>query len=125
MKWNAACLVGQWVSMIAFSIFGIGCFATQRAVAEFERLGVPELRLLTGVLQVLGAFGLAAGFWRPMATVAAAAGLALLMAGGLIVRIRVGDPVLLMLPALGMLLLNLFVCLHVYRGSHTLVDETS
>ena len=119
MRSSTACLIGRWLSMIAFLLFGVGCFVTPRAVAEFERFGVPELRHLTGVLQILGAVGLAVGLTSPRVTSVAAAGLALLMAGALCVRARVGDPVVLMLPALGMLVVNLFVFLHVHRASRS------
>ena len=71
-----------------------------------------RFRKFTGVLELLGALGLIAGYFVPPLTVAAAGGLAVLMAAGLIVRIRCRDSPVEMLPASVMLLMNIFIALY-------------
>jgi len=80
-------------------------------VEEFERFGIPRYRRLTGVLEVLGAVGLFVGYFVPVFTLLASGGLALLMALGVAVRLRVRDPWVSMLPAAGLMLLNFSILL--------------
>jgi len=76
---------------------------------EFARYGVPQLRLLTAVLQLLGGIGLLAGFyWRP-AQVISSGGLALMMLAALAVRVRIGDGVFQSLPAFGLMVVNGYI----------------
>ena len=73
-------------------------------VAEFQRYRIPQFRVLTGGLQVLAAVGLLAGLVMPFLGGIAAAGLALQMACGLGVRIKIGDAWHRCLPAAGYML---------------------
>jgi hypothetical protein len=81
---------------------------------EFERYGLSQFRRLTGVLQILGSVGLILGLYAPTLMTLASLGLAMLMALGILVRIRVKDPVVQMLPAFLLLIVNsiiFFLCL--------------
>jgi len=62
-----------------FIFYGASCLWSAAMKAEFERFGLSRYRLLSGVLEILGALGLALGFFFPSLRVAAASGLALLM----------------------------------------------
>ena len=104
--------VSRVLSIVAFLGYGLSCLFANGMVAEFERYGLSRFRRLTGGLEVLGALGLLAGFLVPQLTVVAAGGLALLMLLGVVVRLRVGDRLVLMLPAIFLLLVNLFVVAH-------------
>jgi uncharacterized membrane protein YphA (DoxX/SURF4 family) len=95
--------------IVSFVSYGLVCAFTGAMVEEFERYGMPALRQLTGILEVLGALGLAAGYLYPRLTTISAACLALLMVAAVLVRIRVGDPPLAMLPALFLLGVCVFV----------------
>ena len=97
---------GRVVSIVAFLGYGGACLVPGVLDAEFERYGLPRLRVLTGALEVAGALGLLAGYLVPSLGTAAAAGLALLMLCGLLARVRIRDPLVAMLPALVLLLVN-------------------
>lgn len=85
--------------IISFLIFGTRCLFAQAMVREFERWRVPSLRHITGILEILGAFGLVAGQWLPWVGLLSAGGLSLLMICGLVVRVRVRDSFIHTLPA--------------------------
>jgi hypothetical protein len=73
---------------------------------EFERFGVAKFRLLTGILEILGAIGTLIGLlWTPL-FIFSTLGLGTLMLLGVITRIRVKDPVSQMLPAFILMSLN-------------------
>jgi uncharacterized membrane protein len=78
-------------------------------VVEFKRWGVSELRLITGVLEILGALGLVVGRWIPWVGFISAAGLSLLMVCGLLVRLRIKDAFLQTLPAVIYLIVSVLV----------------
>jgi intracellular septation protein A len=108
---NRALIIAQVVSIIAFLAFGIACLTSPRFIKEFERYRLPNFRRLTGVLEIAGALGLSVGFfYEPLRTLSAAC-LALLMVCGIIARARIKDTFLDMLPALILLIVNLFICL--------------
>lgn len=102
----------QALSIVAFLFYGSSCLLSDGMAMEFERFGLSRFRRLTGALEVLGALGLAAGyFYRPL-TVAAAAGLTLLMVLGVLTRLRIRDPLVEILPAFTLLLVNLYILLY-------------
>ncbi len=77
-------------------------------VAEFERFG---LRRFQGDRRSRGpgALGLLGSYLFPPLVVAASGGLVLLMALGVMARLRVRDPLTANLPALFLLLVNLYL----------------
>ena len=91
---------------MSFLFFGTGCLLTQAARAEFVRYRLARFRVLTGVLQLLGAAGLLAGLGWPPIGAAAAAGLALLMILGVGARRRIQDRWPLQVPAAAYAALN-------------------
>lgn len=99
------------LSISLFLYYGAASLVADGMVAEFERFGLSRFRRLTGVLELLGAVGLAVGLFLPAITVVSAGGLALLMALGVAVRVRVGDTALETLPAVVLGLVNLFILL--------------
>ena len=104
------------VSILAFLFYGLHVLFTDAMAAEFQRYGLAGFRKLTGVVEVLGALGLIAGYFVPVLVVAAAGGLALLMALGVGVRFRSGDSVGQALQALAMFAINLFICVYALRS---------
>lgn len=97
-------------SSISFIGFGGACLGSTRMEREFERYGLAAWRPLLGVLQLSGAAGLMIGLAYPWLGQAAAGGLALMMLAGVIVRIKIKDTVLQMLPAVFYLVLNGYIC---------------
>ncbi len=99
------------LSAVAFLGFGTACLVTRRMREEFERYGLARWRLLVGRLELAGAVGLLAGPWWPRVAVAAAAGLALLMALGVATRVRIRDSLAQTLPAALLFVTNVIVAL--------------
>lgn len=78
---------------------------------EFTRFGLNTLqRFITGVLQLIGAAGLIVGMYYTKVGIAAAAGLALLMLAGFLVRLKIKDGVYKSSPALIFLFLSSIIC---------------
>ena len=99
----------QILSIVIFAWYGMGCFFSARMIHEFERYQVPQLRRLTGVLQVAGAVGLIAGHWFRPFLVFSAGGLALMMLIAVVTRFRIHDPLYLAVPAFSLVLLNAYL----------------
>ncbi|MFD1937345.1 DoxX family protein [Nonomuraea mangrovi] len=75
--------------------------------AQLSRLGVSAgLMRVIGALEILGAVGLIAGLWIEVLGVAAATGLALLMAGAVASHIKARDTAKHTLPSLVLLILS-------------------
>jgi hypothetical protein len=97
-------------SALSFLGYGLGCFCSDYLKGEFRRYHLGAQCRLVGFLQCAAALGLLAGIFFPWVGQAAASGLALMMLVALGVRIRIGDNFLQMLPAIGYLLLNGYLC---------------
>ena len=93
----------------AFLFYGLTCLLFDSMGAEFERFGLSRFRKLTGALEVAGALGLLAGYLFPPLVMAASGGLSLLMLLGVLTRVRLRDPPVSVLPALTLMLLNVYV----------------
>jgi len=78
---------------------------------EFFKYGLPPvLFYVVGVLKVGSALLLIAGIWDPRLVLPAAAVVALLMVGALIMHFKVKDPPIKSLPALLMLIMSASLC---------------
>jgi len=76
----------------SFLFYGLSCLFSNHMKNEFNRFGISQFLKLTGILQILGGFALLIGFWKiPILAFIGAAGLALLMLLGSIVRIKIKD----------------------------------
>ena len=93
----------------AFLFYGLACLFFEGMSAEFERFGLASFRKLTGALEVAGALGLSAGYFFAPLVIAASGGLSLLMLLGVITRVRLRDPLVSLIPALTLMLLNAYV----------------
>ena len=100
------------LSATLFLYYGLSVLFSDAMVTEFDQFGLPDLRKVTGILELLGAVGLFVGYLIPPLVIAASGGLALLMALGLAVRFRSGSSLQDSLAALAMLLINLYICLY-------------
>ena len=101
--------IGQAISIASFAWYGMSCFVSAAMVAEFERYHLARFRSLTGMLQVAGSLGLLAGyFYRPLLLLSAG-GLAAMMLLGVLVRLRIRDPLFAAIPAFAFFALNLFI----------------
>lgn len=103
---NTAFLALNLFSALSFLGFGVACLTTKAMRLEFARYGLSQYRTMTGSLQLVGAVGLVVGVWAPSVGLAAALGLALQMAAGVVVRIRIRDKWLQRTPAAFYCILN-------------------
>lgn len=101
-------------SAVSFIAYGTGCFTSRYLEKEFLRYGFAGQRHLIGVLQLGGSAGLIAGMWFPMAGIAGAGGLSLMMLVAIGVRIRIRDSFVQTIPAIGYFLLNAWLVLQAY-----------
>ena len=82
----------------AFYYYGFETLYGAGPRAEYVRYGIPRLRVPVGCLQLVGATGLLVGLLYEPAGIVGAAGLALMMLIGLVMRARIGDSLRMMLP---------------------------
>jgi hypothetical protein len=97
------------ISCLSFLYHGARCIFSKKIEIEFDRYGLSGFRKLTGVLQILGSLGIAAGFFIGGLTALSSLGLSILMMMGFFVRLKIRDPFLSTLPALFFSVLNFFI----------------
>ena len=77
---------------------------------EFAAYGLPAwFAYVIGTLKVGAALALIVGIWLPVLVLPAAALICLLMLGALFMHVKINDPLKKSVPALGMLMICLFV----------------
>ncbi len=109
-------LAANALSIIMFLGTGVISLRFNGMVEEFRRYGLDRYRRLVGSLEVAGAIGLCVGFaFRPLA-VLSASGLSLLMFFAVLARMRARDAVLQTLPALALMLVNVFIAISALDG---------
>ena len=101
--------IAQAISIASFAWYGMSCFVSAAMVAEFERYRLARFRSLTGTLQLAGSFGLFAGYFSRPLLLVSAGGLATMMLLGVIVRLRIRDPLSAAIPAATLCALNLCI----------------
>jgi hypothetical protein len=100
----------SWLSGLFFIYFGIGCLISEFIVSEFVRYGLEKFRIITGILQILGAAGLLIGlYFDSRILLFSSVGLGVLMICGFIVRININDNFFKCLPSFSFAVLNLFI----------------
>ena len=104
-----------WLSGVSFIYFGIGCLSSEFIISEFIRYGLAKFRVLTGLLQLLGAAGLLIGlYFSPKILLVASIGLGALMVCGFIVRISISDSFFKCLPSFSFAALNLLIAVKAF-----------
>ena len=94
------------VSGASFLYYGFRVLYRTELREEFARYGMPALRPVVGLAEVLGGAAVMLGlFFTPLGAFGAA-GLTVMMALGLIVRFRIHDALRLMVPAASLCALN-------------------
>lgn len=99
----------QVISALGFAGYGVSCLVLERMRAEFSRFGLPELRAITGVLQIAASAGLLLGLRHPWMAFCSALGLCVMMLCAMWVRIRIKDPLTGFLQAFVCFVLNLYI----------------
>ena len=98
-------------------IYGVLVLSSDHMTEEFERYGLLKFRVLTGVLELLGGFGLLAGILYPVLLLLSSGGLCLLMFLGAAVRLRVKDPFIQIIPALLLMMVNGYIFYDAFLSS--------
>lgn len=98
-----------FLSGLAFLIYGPLCLFTPHMKLEFERYQLSGFRKLVGALETLGGLGVWIGVWYEPLLIFSAGGLSLLMLLGLLVRLRLRDPIPQLLPAALLMLINMAI----------------
>ena len=101
---------------LAFLAYGVLCVSSLSLVGDFQRYGVGNLRILTGVLEMLAGVGLLVGLkWRPALSISAG-GLFLLMLIAFGFRVRFRDSVAASLPSVMLSMLNFFLMVRYWEA---------
>lgn len=96
-----------FISALTFIFYGLLCLLTDHMKIEFKRYGLSQFRKLTGTLELLGGTGLLLGQYYTFLLFLSAAGLALLMLLGVIVRLKTRDQMISIIPAFILMVINL------------------
>ncbi len=101
----------QALSILAFGSYGVLTLVSRDMAAEFERYGLGRLRVLIATLQIVGSLGLLAGYYSRPLLLLSAGGFTAMMLLALLVRVRIRDPLVAMIPAFVLMCLNLYLVL--------------
>jgi hypothetical protein len=96
-------------SSISFVVYGLLLLISAKMQEEFRRFQLEKLARLTGILELLGGFGLLVGLKVNFILLISSGGLALLMLLGFGVRLKIRDGFWLTMPSLIFMLLNIYI----------------
>ena len=96
---------------LTFIVYGSLCLLTDHMVTEFTRYGLSRFRKLTGILELLGGVGLIVGLFYPPILFLSSLGLSVLMFLGVLVRLKTRDPLVEILPAFILMIVNILILL--------------
>ncbi|MDG1341509.1 MAG: DoxX family protein [Flavobacteriaceae bacterium] len=99
-------IILSFFSGISFLFYGISSFRSRRMKAEFERWGFLNHRFTIGTFQILGGLGLLLGLMIPYLLLISSLALTLMMLVAILVRIRIKDELLKIIPALFYMMIN-------------------
>ena len=94
-----ATALAQALSILAFGWYGALTLLSDAMVTEFERYGLGRLRVFTATLQIVGSLGQLAGYYSRPLLLLSAGGFTAMMLLALLVRVRIRDPLVAMIPA--------------------------
>ena len=104
-----------YFNIVSFLVFGITCLFSERMVMEFDRFKLTNnQRVVTGILQLIAVAGLITSIWNDMIGFIASIGLALQMAAGFLVRLKIRDGIYRSSPALIFFFLNIILAYRFY-----------
>ena len=101
--------IAQGISALLFIAYGLSCFLSKEMIVEFDRYLLTNLRVLTGVLQITGGFGLIVGYFNRPILLFSATGLTVMMFLALVTRYRIRDSIAAALPAFSLFALNAYL----------------
>lgn len=96
-------------SGIAFVVYGLSLFFSDKMKSEFERFQLQKFMYLVGSLEILGGLGQLIGIFVIPLLVFSSIGLSILMLMGVLTRVRLKDNFTLTFPAFFFLILNSYL----------------
>lgn len=79
---------------LGFFMFGYIKFTSEKMVEGFDHFGLPQwFRIVTGVFEWLGAFGMIIGIWYPTLALLSGIWLAIIMFFAILTHLRAKDPI--------------------------------
>jgi len=94
---------------VTLLFYGASCLVSARMQSEFRRYGIPQYRIMTGLLEIAGSIGVLVGLYIHVIGLLAASGLSILLLCGFGLRIKIRDDIIQSGPALGYCLLNAYI----------------
>jgi hypothetical protein len=111
-----ATTIAQALSIFAFGWYGTLTLLSEAMITEFERYELGRLRVVIAILQIIGSLGLLAGFYfRPLLGLSAG-GFTVMMLLAVLVRVKIRDPIVAMIPAFALMCVNLFLVVRAVSG---------
>jgi uncharacterized membrane protein YphA (DoxX/SURF4 family) len=105
-------IVLQVILALMFLMAGFSKFKDKRHVEAFEHYGYPQwFRIVTGIVELVGAIGMIVGIWYPVVAPLAGLWLGITMLVAAITHIRVKDPAKMLLFPVILLVFNALVVL--------------
>lgn len=107
--------IAEAISTVLFAGYGLGCFVSKHMIEEFSRYELPQLRVLTGSLQILASLGMVVGhfYYWPL-LVLSAGGLGAMMFIAVLTRIKIRDGFWVSVPATSLCALNFYIAVAAY-----------
>jgi putative oxidoreductase len=103
-------IVLQVLLGLMFLMSGVMKFGAKQHVEGFKHYGYPQgFRIITGLVEIIGAAGMIVGIWYPINATLAGLWLGVTMLGAAITHIRVKDPAKLAIPSIVLLILSIVV----------------
>tara|TARA_B100000963_G_scaffold135738_1_gene118146 strand:+ start:5411 stop:5749 length:339 start_codon:yes stop_codon:yes gene_type:complete len=93
----------------SFIIYGLSSFFSKRMRKEYVRWGYNKERKMIGFFQILGGIGLIIGLYIPKFLYVSSFMLSIMMLLAIVVRIKIKDGIIEMLPAITYLFLSLII----------------
>ena len=104
---------------ISFVIYGYSSFMSKRMISEYSRWGFADQRKIIGFFQLLGGIGLLIGIKVNILLFITSLSFIIMMLFAIIVRIKIKDGIVEILPAITYLFLNIMIF---YKSSEIIFD---
>lgn len=98
-----------WFSGVTFLVYGSLCLFAGGMTDEFKRYGLSKFRKMVGFLELIGGLGCIIGIKYPTLLLLSSAGLTVLMLLGVLVRLKIKDSFILILPAAILMIVNAYI----------------
>ena len=96
-------------SAFSFIIYGYSSFMSKRMISEYSRWGFSNQRKIIGFFQLLGGFGLIVGIKVNILLFITSLSFIIMMLFAIVVRIKIKDGIVEILPAITYLFLNIMI----------------